>query len=202
MRCNRLARVCVTLLLVGAVSVATPMRTVALTQFGSTPCGGFPQNCVQLSWSGSGTQTVCGGTAGNLAVEVNWVMANSYTNTDTEWSRSCADPRVVIAEVSVPSTGLWAWVNCPPGVATYAGDPVQQCQTTYLSINTTQIDPIGGNPNMLAVMMCHEFGHTVGLRHPISVPGNPAAGCMRTPFVSQSWYLTSGDKSALRNTYA
>jgi hypothetical protein len=198
----RIARVASVLLLIAVLTAVTADRAFALSQFGSTPCVGSLSNCVLLSWSGSGTQKVCGGTTGNLAVEVDWVMANSFTNTDTEWSRSCSDPRVRIYVVSAPSAGLVGWVNCPVGVATYAGDPVRQCQTTYLSVNSYYVNTETGDPNYLAAIMCHEFAHTVGVRHPTSVPGYPATGCVKNPATAGNWYLSSDDKLNLRNTYA
>lgn len=198
----RFARIVSVLLLIAMLNSVAVDRAFALAQFGSTPCTGAYSNCVQLSWSGSGTQTVCGGTTGNLAVEVDWVMAYSYTNTDTEWSRSCSDPRVRINIISAPSSGLAAWVTCPVGVATWADDPVRQCQTTYLNINSVYVNTETGDPNYLAALVCHEFGHTVGVRHPISVPGYPATGCVKTPATAGNWYLSADDKLNLRNTYA
>lgn len=192
-------------LLLSAGLLVVPGKALAVTQFGSTPCGGSPRNCVSLSWSGNGTQTVCAPTSGNLAVELDWVMVNSYTlaNTDTEWSRSCSDARVTVSYVFNASATLRAWVECPTWSNTWAGDPVRQCQNQQLFFNTNVVDVNTGDPNFLAALACHEYAHTVGLQHNITIPGEGVkTGCVQTPSLAGVWSLASSDRTALRNTYA
>ncbi len=56
-----------------------------------------------------------------------------------------------------------AWVNCPPNAIVSGADPNRTCYGQTMTFDTSVTPFLSAH--VRDAMVCHEFGHTVGLRH-------------------------------------
>lgn len=83
------------------------------------------------------------------------------------------------------SNGLWGWTRCastPASTGSLPGTPppyalgMKWCKPQLLYFNDTYASNYS-TPIKKTAIACHEFGHTMGLRHRSTTP----LGCMRNP---------------------
>ncbi|MGE0308503.1 MAG: M57 family metalloprotease [Acidimicrobiia bacterium] len=70
----------------------------------------------------------------------------------------------------VYNTGVYGWVNCPTDGVRSGTDPSERCWNQWLKIDTGNAGSFPSDRKKS--LMCHEFGHTLGLRH------TPSGSCM------------------------
>jgi len=96
---------------------------------------------------------------------------------------------VLVSTITSPTAAL-AWTQCATG-ATYGGSDASHtrwCTPQKLVYNLTYQTSHFPTDNAKQYIACHELGHTVGLRHPLST--EPQATCMRTATISPKYVPT------------
>ena len=175
-----------------AVLLAIP-AVPARADFGSTPCGGTPRNCVNLADNKTHTwypEGVLGNQIPGIASAFQTGM-NDYENftkiTTTKTQSSTLD--VLVTDYPYPQYynssdgGVLGWVECLPNSNTSGSQPNRRCDRQKLRLNSTSYPDYYSDFGESHSLSNHEIGHTLGLRHTTSV------SCMRTPF-SKSLYYT------------
>jgi len=123
-----------------------------------------------------------------------WILAGQYQPTDLTINTSIKNTagcgtNVCMYDSAYGNNGLNGWNSCNPGHEA-GSDPNQTCSEQWVRINQTYSPPRGR-------IVCHEFGHSVGLRHT-----NEAASCMRrTADGGTSETLTTHDRDHLNGHY-
>jgi len=136
----------------------------ASANFGSSPGGGSPHNEVSLAnnkWHIYSYHNAPSAWRTALDDAVFW----SYQPTDLVLSKYADGSNNVDVRVDVGNhgTGAFGWVYCPTDGIRSGTDPNESCFGQWLKIDTgtaTGLDADGRK-----AVMCHEFGHTVGLLH-------------------------------------
>ena len=170
---------------------------------GSTACGGSPRTCASLSWYSGGLyrMLIHPSVGSNMAVELEWVMANAYPSSTThlEMSRTYSSTswETRAALTNQPLAPYVGWVECKPGSVTSGSHPSLRCGYQYLWLNSAHIDTVNGDSNYVAGIACHEIGHSVSLRH-----SSEAASCMQDPAIAFQWFPTNHDRVHLAARYS
>lgn len=81
-----------------------------------------------------------------------------------------ADVRVIIGAIQ---SGFAAYVSCPADAVRTGTDPTERCWNQFLKVDTGGATGFNTTARRKK-LMCHEFGHTLGLRHT-----NATGTCMR-----------------------
>lgn len=83
-------------------------------------------------------------------------------------------------DVNTWGTGVYGYVYCPSDGIRTGSDPNETCYRQWVKIDLAHAG--GFNADQRKLLMCHEFGHTLGLRHAETDPFYPAPDdtCMRT----------------------
>lgn len=131
----------------------------------------------------------------NQRAAINWVSLNVYTTTDLNTSEQLqSDVDVRVWDSTYGANGIWGWVDCPSTCPRTGAHPNRTGFRQELRFNLTY-------PNAFDTlferryMACHEFGHTVGLRH----SGNTGS-CMYAD-VPTSNVLDAHDRNHINATY-
>lgn len=131
----------------------------------------------------------------NQRAAINWVSLNVYNPTDVNTSETPnSDTDVRVWDSTYGFNGIWGWVDCPSTCAKSGAHPNKTGFRQELRFNLSY-------PNAFDTlferryMACHEFGHTLGLRH-----SGSTASCMYAN-VATSNVLTSHDASHLNAKY-
>ncbi|BCJ70487.1 hypothetical protein CS0771_00310 [Catellatospora sp. IY07-71] len=151
--------------------------------WGSTACGGTPVNCV--STANNRTHAIryvdfgfrpgyedADAHVPGAASETNWVISSVYNPTVLSVYRDEADayPDVWMYDANYGYlSGVTGWVECPPdNTGTGGSHPNRWCRGQRLRLNSYfywydsgVYDTIDQRRNVI----CHEMGHTLGLRH-------------------------------------
>ena len=92
--------------------------------------------------------------------------ANSYNPTRVNTSQAgdgqSADVRVAVGDID---TGYNGYVYCPTDGTRSGTDPNESCFNQWLKIDTSNASGPFWDADRRKSLMCHEFGHTLGLRH-------------------------------------
>lgn len=188
-RYSTLTAVGVFFALVGVVLLAG----AAAANFGSTDRSACGYNNNNSGWN---PRTGCVSLANNrwhvvrpvalgdwagLDGHLDWVLANVYTaaNTDINAYENASDPNpdVIVYDFTYGDNGVFGWVDCPANNSGRGGSGnLQWCRGQILRINASERLDYFDFPNRGGTrgLVCHELGHTVGLRHL-----NQADSCMR-----------------------
>lgn len=179
----------------GVLGSLFPWGAARADNFGSGPTNvGPPTNEISLgnnkwhSYSFHSASSAWRTALNNAAVD-------GYNPTDVDTSQigdsQNTDVRVV---ASALSTGVYGWVSCPVDATRSGTDPTETCWNQWLKIDTGNAGAFDSAKRKS--LMCHEFGHTLGLRHR---EGSPL-GCMTN---GSTWPTlpTDHDKIHLNDTY-
>jgi len=169
----------------GVAAAAAPVLTPSIagaTNYGS----GSPQTAggvtAELSVANNKWHSYSFHTApSNWRTALNDAVTNSYSPTSLVTSQKSNGSNNVDVRVDVQdhaSAGPIGWVYCPPDGIRNGSDPNESCYRQWLKIDTGQV-PAGTDQDGRKAVMCHEFGHTVGLRHTAGTTHpNPDQSCM------------------------
>jgi hypothetical protein len=164
----------------GLAGLAVAAPSASASNFGSTPCGGTPPNCVSLG--NNRTHTVrfryLGQTSTShedipgIRAATTYVLANVYSKTDLTAYHTDTDPQpdVVMDDFNFAAFPTIAgWVNCGRDSTGQGGShPNKWCRGQTLTLNSYLYWSGSGVFDTAAQrrnVVCHELGHTVGLRH-------------------------------------
>jgi hypothetical protein len=89
---------------------------------------------------------------------------------------------------------VWGWVWCPPTSWTSGSHPYKACRPQWLRFNLYYLTAFDTQLER-RYMACHEFGHTLGLRHT-----SDTASCMKAN-VALVTTLTTHDISHINAVY-
>lgn len=93
-----------------------------------------------------------------------WSFTNNYgTNLDM-FQTTTSSWDVTARELNYGSTGVVGWVDCPPTAFQGGSHPSHHCADQILRLNDVY-DFQYDTTNEARSVVCHELGHTVGLRH-------------------------------------
>jgi hypothetical protein len=162
--------------IISSSAVATGSVAQAV-QYGSTPTEGSGLTQGEVSWGNNRWHSYSFFNTGGQA----WIDAfnaatrDAYHNpTDLEVSRignsQNTDVRVSVATYN---TGLNGWVSCPSDAVRSGADPNENCWNQFLKIDLANTSSAFWDAARRKSLACHEFGHTVGLRH-----DNDSSSCM------------------------
>ncbi len=161
------------------------------SNFGSTSCGGRPPNCVHLAnnryhavrYRHLGETNTSREDIPGIRDAATWVLANVYDATDLSAYRDDRDtaPDVIMDDFSYSAfPGLAGWVNCPDDNTGRGGaHPNRWCRGQTLTLNSYlywATDGVFDTAAQRRSVICHELGHSVGLRHRTDTTGT----CMWT----------------------
>lgn len=152
----------------GAVTAAVAVGSIApagADNFGSTGAGGSPTNEVSLGNNRWHSWSMHNGD-GSWRQGLRDAIQYSYEPTDLVTSEYRDDWNDVDVRVDVTNagTGLNGWVYCPTDGLRAGADPNESCYRQWLKIDLANTG--GFAQDRRKSLMCHEFGHTLGLRHP------------------------------------
>lgn len=124
-----------------------------------------------------------------------FAMTHSTDNTAPRNNYSLQD--VLVADGQYNVGGLLGWVDCDEAEAIITGvDPNRSCRGSVLRLDYSS-EPVTGNfwisNGRVQVAMCHELGHTVGLRHPVGAANGEGFSCMTNPLSTFQRWLTTHD---------
>lgn len=132
----------------------------------------------------------------NQRAAVNWASLNVYNPTDLHTSETVDSSAndVIVRDSTYGLNGIWGWVDCDSTCPKTGAHPNRTGQRQGLRFNLSY-------PNAFDTtferryMACHEFGHTVGLRH-----NGATSSCMYAD-VAVSNVLNSHDISHINAKY-
>lgn len=140
---------------------------LARCNFGSTPSSGVPPNGVSLAnnqWHG--VVLFPFGDPAGLRAHLFPMMQAYDTFSDLivteEFSVNASDVVAFEAPYGFGGSPI-GWVNCPPNAIVTGTDPNRTCYGQTMIFDTSGIPLV--SQHQLDAIMCHELGHTVGLRH-------------------------------------
>lgn len=168
---GRVATVFLCTLMIAATQLGMAPSAHA-SNFGSTPCGGSPVNCVSLTdnrdlhWCEEGT----------LGNQIPGIYTSTVESMEDYRGSTVLDPRhlcpitssrdVVVTDASYGNNGLFAWVRCRAGSGTSGQHPNRICDSQKLRYNGwSGYEYAYDTYSKRLSRACHEIGHTVGLRH-------------------------------------
>lgn len=142
---------------------------VQASNFGATTCSGFddpfadpPDNCVSLGNNHTHMYEMFS-VRSDIDLSFRTVIQQRYDPTDLETGlRSPAD--VKVQDNTYDRNGVIAWVNCPPEASEGGSGTSRWCYGQDLRFNLSYSEWYDSALERQFVS-CHEFGHTVGLRH-------------------------------------
>lgn len=151
--------------------------------FGATSCPGFddpfavpPPNCVSLGNNYTHTYNFVGVRSD---IQTSFQQAVASYDQYTELSVKARDPAdVVVMDNTYGKNNLVGWVNCPPEADEGGSGTTRWCYGQYLRFNLSYPSLFDTSDERRDIS-CHEFGHTVGLRHTTS-----SVSCMND---DESW---------------
>ena len=157
----------------GLVGAVFPWSAGRASNFGSGPTNpGPPTNEISLGnnrWHSYSfhAATSAWRDALNNAAEDGYEPTR--VNTSQVGDSQNTDVRVAVGTLN---TSVYGWVSCPSDATRSGTDPTQTCWNQWLKIDTG--NATGFSSAQRKSLMCHEFGHTLGLRHREGTP----PGCM------------------------
>ncbi len=171
-------------------------RPVAASNFGSTSCGGSPNNCISVSFDEF--HRVAFSSVTTMYSPTITSMWNDYDPTDlvvTETTNSSiAD--VTVYDGNYGLNGAAGWVECFAGEPDQGGShPNHWCQGQSLRYNYSY-SSFFNDATSLAYIACHELGHTIGLRHT-----GDSTSCMTADTPNGAGVLNTHDRSHI-NSYS
>jgi hypothetical protein len=182
----------------GLGSVALP-ADLASANFGSTATSGsgITQGEVSLAnnkWHSYSIFPQAGTSIGAWRTAFADTWGGVYDTTDLITSQqadntSAVDVRVTFANYG---TSLNGWVSCPSDAIRTGSDPNETCYKQWLKVDLTNAGTF--NATRQRSLVCHETGHTVGLKHSVIESGSgwskdpawhptPLATCMVPSYV-------------------
>lgn len=157
-----------------AIAVAALPAAPAHAEFGATQCSGYddpfrpdpgPDNCVSLGNNYTHTYRFAG-VRSDLMASFRTLLAGYDQHTDlVVYERDPAD--VVIQDNNYGNNGAYGHVNCDvyaAGVSQGGSGASRWCYGQDLRVNLYYVYDIDTDQERRS-LACHEFGHTVGLRH-------------------------------------
>lgn len=172
--------------------------------FGSTACSGFddpfkrpPDSCVSMGNNFTHTYRFIG-VRSDIVLSFQTVAKYQF-NDPTELvvtERNLDDADVDVQDNTYGLNNAYGWVNCDPSTATQGGTGTRRwCSGQDLRFNITYETPFGTAARRQE-MACHEFGHTVGLRHTTD-----NTSCMREGEVTGVNSLSQTERNEINNVY-
>lgn len=99
-----------------------------------------------------------------IRTALGWSFANNYgTNLDMFQTTTSAWD-VAVRELDYGSNGAVGWIDCPPTAVQSGSHPSHHCADQVFRIDDVYIYDYD-TTNEARNLVCHELGHTVGLRH-------------------------------------
>lgn len=189
-----------TALVVGSVLALAPSAASA-TNWGSHDCVPFPApnqgfcSNVSLGNNNSHQWSFSLPRADVYADFAYTVNAQYDDRTDLYvYESSWANADVQVQDANWGSIGVWGWVFCPAGSSTGGTHPNKWCRPQHLNFNLFYAYPFNSQSGR-RYMACHEFGHTIGLRH-----DTESNSCMKPDVVSTT-VLSTDDISVINAHY-
>ncbi len=177
------------------LALAVPSSTSYASNFGSecavvngvSTCVSLANNAVHNYYFGS--------VEVNQRAAVNWVSLNVYNPTDVNTSETPnSDTDVRVWDNTYGLNNIWGWVDCPSHCYKTGGHPNKTGYRQELRFNLSYPNAFDSQFER-RYMACHEFGHTLGLRH------NGNSGSCMYANVATSNVLDSHDVSHLNAQY-
>jgi predicted Zn-dependent protease len=196
-----------------AASLMFALRPVGVVSanFGSnTASGGTPAHHCDATTASqciadNGTHIVfiSASNTARTAAATRWVMTNVYEPVPDITTSETADSRradLIVQAGNFGLNGIWAWTACS-GNATFGGaDPNRYCRPQNLNYNLSYPTHYDSDTNARAIA-CHEFGHSLGLRHSdANDDASYASSCMLKNQDANTT-LTSHDRAHLTAHY-
>lgn len=187
-----------TLLGIGsALAVTAAPQAAIANNFGSSEGGGDPHNEVSLgnnrwhsySFHFGGTQAWRDAL---LAASEDAYDSPTDVVTSGLGNGQNTDVRVAVGSFG---TGFNGWVDCPSDATRGGTDPSEWCWNQWLKIDTSNAG--GFSADRKKSLMCHEFGHTLGLLH------TDSGSCMTPSSVNpnRSTLTDAHDQAHLNDNY-
>ena len=130
------------------------------------------------------------------ATAVSNVVADVYSPTDLNAYSLVNDSacytanRICTFDYDYGNNGFFGWTACVSGTSS-GTNPNRTCGRQFVRFN------LNYSPPSVSRLVCHELGHTVGLRH-----GDETNSCMFDPITgSTSSTLTSHDRAHIDGRY-
>ncbi len=193
-----------------AVALATAVEpSAANANFGSnTASGGTAAHACDATPSSqcvanNGTQLVL---MSNLqARQLNatrWVMTNVFNPVaDVNTIETTSQADLIVEDGTYAGMNYWAWTQCNPSAVYGGSDPDRYCYPQVLKYNNGLYPTHFDSDLNARSIACHEFGHSMGLRH--SANGDDpswSSSCMEPNQDTQNT-LTTHDKAHLTGQY-
>ncbi len=192
MRRNLSARALRAIAIASAVSLAA--TATAYARFGSSYDHICDSSVYAQCIAPDAYETVSINIGGSYTTQVRWVMAN-YTSVAPPVQMVEFYPfppnysDVLVGSTTSPTQAL-AWTQCDTA-ATYGGSDASHtrwCTPQRFYYNLTYESTYFATDNAKRYLACHEMGHTVGLRHPLS--SEPQATCMLSATITPKYVPT------------
>jgi len=134
--------------------------------FGSTVCGGDPNNCVSLA-ENAGHSIDLENVTSETDNAVRWSATNNYDPTDMNFSvgTGLSNWDVRVTDDNFGLNNLYGWAACPDVAVTGGSHPNRWCRGQRVRFNHSYYNEAFNTLTKRRSMACHEMGHTVGLRH-------------------------------------
>jgi hypothetical protein len=179
-----------------ACALSLVLAATTYARFGSSYDGRYCDTTIYSQCvAPNADETVSIFVVGSYATQIRWAMAN-YNSVAPPVQMVEFYPLppnysdVLVSAMTSPIAAL-AWTQCATG-ATYGGSDASHtrwCTPQKLVYNLTYEASHFPTDNAKRYIACHELGHTVGLRHPVSGV-DPLVTCMRNASLSPKYVPT------------
>lgn len=192
-------------LLLAMVSLLSPKPASAT--FGATGCSVYlgVNSCVYKT-KDSDVKYGWVGTVGNQIVGLDtafdWIGPNIYNATDLTFYRdltgSLAGADLYVDDNNFGKNYYNGWAECLPGSSKDGSGNSRWCTPQRVRYNSYYKSTAFSTTTQKRFEACHETGHTIGLRHPVSP--DTTSTCMKTGDTGVT-YLSSAEKSQINANY-